>query len=410
MNIYFFSASITNSSDYVIRFFQFLLLASIVLFLLLAIYYLINIGNKYIEKSKNIIINKKLLVYFMVFFLFLIAIIGIYKSRLFIINVLTPFLLAFVLAYILNPFVSYIERKGVKRFLSVLIVYLSVILFFIILSFTLFPKIYSEIKILIEVMPYYAENLYIGIDEFYSRNSYRISFLPSELSDFYDSLNIDLEYIKRIFEGRDVGGTFSNIGRTATSFFSGVVSIILVPIITFYFLKDTYKIKKFIKKLIPKKQEKRIMEIGNDLNDILSNFVRGQLIVASFIGVVTTIALLILRVEFAILVGIIAGFANVVPYLGPIVGIIPAVFFALLDSPMKAFWVIVVFVIIQQIESGIIVPKVIGGSVGIHPPIIMLSLIIGSSLFGIIGFLIAVPSAAIIKVLSIHFYRFIKEL
>ena len=120
-------------------------------------------------------------------------------------------------------------------------------------------------------------------------------------------------------------------------------------------------------------------------------------------GVSTTIALALLKINFAFIIGMLAGLADIIPYFGPVIGIIPAVFFAILESPIKALWVIIIFTIIQQVENDIITPKVVGESVGIHPVTVMLSLIIGGRFFGILGMVLAIPVVAILKIIYSHF-------
>lgn len=177
------------------------------------------------------------------------------------------------------------------------------------------------------------------------------------------------------------------------------MNLVVIPIITFYFLNDK---NYFIKKTyltIPKKYRQDAKRLGKEIDRALGEFIRGRIIVAIFVGVSTTILLLVLRVDFALLIGMIAGAVDIIPYFGPVIGIIPAAFFALLESPVKALWVVLIFIGIQQIENNIISPKVIGEGMGIHPITIILSLIIGGGIFGILGMVFAVPVVAIVKIL-----------
>ncbi|MCD5410952.1 MAG: AI-2E family transporter, partial [Clostridiales bacterium] len=150
-----------------------------------------------------------------------------------------------------------------------------------------------------------------------------------------------------------------------------------------------------------------ILEVVRDLDEVLGGFITGQLIVAAFIAILTTIALLVLGVRFAIIVGFIAGIANVIPYFESIIGIVPGVLFALLDSPTKPLWVLGIFIAIQQIESAILSPKIVGNKVGIHPIIVVLVLLIGGKLFGVVGLITAVPLAGTIKVFCKHLMKYI---
>jgi len=181
-----------------------------------------------------------------------------------------------------------------------------------------------------------------------------------------------------------------------------------LKVLAFYFLKDTTKIKKTLILTIPKKYRVSILEVVRDLDEVLGGFITGQLIVAAFIAILTTIALLVLGVRFAIIVGFIAGIANVIPYFESIIGIVPGVLFALLDSPTKLLlWVLGIFIAIQQIESAILSPKIVGNKVGIHPIIVVLVLLIGGKLFGVVGLMIAIPLAGTIKVFCKHLMKYI---
>lgn len=136
-----------------------------------------------------------------------------------------------------------------------------------------------------------------------------------------------------------------------------------------------------------------------EINDILSNFIQGQLLTAAIIGVMETVALFIVGVKYAPILGIIGGISNIIPYFGPFIGAIPAVAVALIDSPVKVLWTVVAFVIIQQIDNMFISPKIIEGRLGLHPVTTILAVLVGEEFFGIIGMLLAVPVTAVIKVI-----------
>jgi predicted PurR-regulated permease PerM len=158
-------------------------------------------------------------------------------------------------------------------------------------------------------------------------------------------------------------------------------------------------------KSIPKGIRDQVINISRDIDNLLSRFIRGQLIIAMIVGVLSIIALVVLKVQFAFLIGTIAGVTNIIPYFGPIIGAIPAIIVALLDEPMKAIWVIIAFFIIQQTESAILSPKIVGESVGLHPVFVILVLLIGGELFGVIGLIFAIPIAASIKIILNHLVK-----
>ncbi len=395
----------TGERGHIMEFLQFLTMLAVFLLLAFSIYYLIHIGNNFLYRDKRIIIGKTQIFYFVMFFFIVLIMIGFYQIRNFLLHLAAPFLAAFAIAYILNPLASVMDRKGIKRHWGVLLIYLGIIAVVVILSISFFPRIGTEAGNLMEVLPGHIETAYGWLQSFYESNFHRIPFLPENLEGLGDMIDLDGERIGEFFMG-----AFSTLTTSFRGFFTRIINIILTPIITFYFLKDRERFKQWTIQIIPERIRGEMMMVGQELNTVLGGFVRGQLLVAIFVGTLTTISLLILRVDFAVLVGVIAGVANIIPYLGPIIGIIPATFFALLDSPVKALWVILIFTAIQQIESGILVPRVMGRRVGIHPVFVMLAMMIGSRVFGVLGLLIAVPTAATVKVLGKHFIALIKRI
>ncbi|MGI6226820.1 MAG: AI-2E family transporter, partial [Peptococcales bacterium] len=182
-------------------------------------------------------------------------------------------------------------------------------------------------------------------------------------------------------------------------FFTKIIDLILAPILAFYLLKDFDNIKDGILQLIPADYRKDLINLGQQMDKVLKNFFRGHLIVALIVGLLTTIGLSWVGMEFALVLGLVAGVFNIIPYFGPLFGIIPAVSLALLESKKKALLVFLVMTLIQQVEGNIVTPKIMGKSVGLHPLIIILVLLAGGHLFGIVGMIFAVPVTGIIKVL-----------
>lgn len=370
------------------------------LFLIFTIYYLVNIGNKYVVYRKKIKLNKKYKIVILLSIVLIILVILIYVLRNIIISILIPILWAIVLAYIINPLVNKMEKFKISRLWSVIIIYIGIILLFFVFSITIIPRITGEIKGLAETLPAYTNEIIEFFNKIYIKYLDSISNLPREFIGVEFAFS---EYLNRI--EIYIIDLFKNITEKGLNVFSNLVGIVLVPIYTFYFLKDTSYFRRKILKAVPKVIREDVINISKDINKLLNNFIRGQLIVAALVGILSTMALLILKIEFALLIGAIAGIANVIPYFGPIIGAVPGVAIALLDEPIKAIWVIVAFFTIQQIESAILQPKIVGDSVGLHPVFVILSLLIGGDLLGIAGLLFAVPIAASIRVVLNHIVR-----
>ena len=152
---------------------------------------------------------------------------------------------------------------------------------------------------------------------------------------------------------------------------SALVKTFLVMIFTFYFTVDKEKVKSFIVRNIPEKYKRDVMYVAVRINDALLEFVKGRLLMAIFVGLITMIALLIVRVDFAIIIGFVTCIADIIPYIGPFLGFLPAVLFAFMDSPMKALIVGIIFVLIQWAENNIIAPKLLGDKIGLNPLLIL---------------------------------------
>jgi predicted PurR-regulated permease PerM len=169
------------------------------------------------------------------------------------------------------------------------------------------------------------------------------------------------------------------------------------PLLGIYILMDADRLRDVFIRVMPKKYRKDISNTMDRVNNVAGRYIRGQLLISLIVGILCTVVLLILRVDFAILLGAIAGILNIIPLLGPIIGGIPAALAALFISPLKAILVILLFIAVQQIDNYVITPNVMRYQVRVHPGLIIFSLIAGGALFGFWGLLIAVPTVAILQ-------------
>lgn len=383
-----------------IYYFFLLLVAAInvlLLFLLgFAVYYLINIGNRYIEKQKTIKISKKHVYYFTMGMIISTILLILYNFRNIIFQIGPPLLWSILFAYLLNPIVNYFTKYNIGRTWAVVIVYtiISAIIFFI--SFTVAPKISNELGRLINLIPLYSKQATEFSNRLYSKID-EMQYLPPEFSGVEEALSENLMRIQNYLVN-----LLRNLTMGIFNLFSQLITLVLIPVFTFYFLKDADYFKKKLILLLPKFSRNAMIDMFKDIDILISRFIKGQLIVAAAVAFLCIIALFLIQVEFAFLIGLIAGIFNIIPYFGPIIGSVPAVIIALLDDPSKAIWVIVAFTVIQQIESAILSPKIVGESVGLHPIMVIVVLLIGNMLYGIIGMLFAVPVAASIKIVCKH--------
>lgn len=189
---------------------------------------------------------------------------------------------------------------------------------------------------------------------------------------------------------------------------------LLAFVVAFYLLQDKTlcleSCKACIKKLFKEKTAHQIIDFGNDIDGVLSGYIRGEVIDSVIIIILTSSALMLIQMDFAIIIGLISGIFNLIPYFGPIVGFGLAIFIGLLDpNPMKALYGAIAILIIQQIDGWFIVPKIVGDSVKLHPVVVLLAILIGGNLFGLLGMLLAVPVTAFIRLLIIRLFSTLSE-
>ena len=161
---------------------------------------------------------------------------------------------------------------------------------------------------------------------------------------------------------------------------------------------DFPELKMWLLSWIPDRWRSDIVGLMIEMDNSLGSFIRGQLLISAIVGILIAVGLSIMGVDFALIIGLIAGIFNIVPYFGPIIGAVPAVVFALLKSPLTAVYVVLLFAVVNQVESSIISPNILGEHVGLHPVTVIFSIISGGYLFGILGVILAVPVTSIVKV------------
>lgn len=371
-----------------------------ILLTFLVVYYLINIGNRFVDEGKRINIKNHWI------FITLGALVALYflyvfiKKNPFVKDIIVTIIISIVLAYALNPIINKLEEKGIRRLTGVLILYISIVAIFFILSFLIIPKTSQELKRLFTNLPTYFDQLSDLGDNLYDKYYSTIGILPPIFENIESIVKENIANIETVLVEGVKNFVLVIVGMT-----SKIINIVLTPILTLHFLVDKDFFVKKLKKAMPRKYKDDIIELSQTLDTSLSSFIKGRLLMSVYVGVFTTIMLLIFGIDFAIVIGFITGLFDIIPYIGPFIGYIPALFFGILESPIKAVWVSILFVVIQWGENNILAPKIIGENMGIHPLVILLSIIIGGGIFGVFGMIIAIPLVSIVKI----FYEFFKE-
>ena len=341
----------------------------------------------------NVMTRRKIVAYIVMIVLLAAAAVFLYKYREKIGRIMTPFFLAVIIAYLLHPLVVKLEVKNIPRKTGILLIYLIFTGLLASTGIFLVPELISNTKELMRTLPEIItgyQGIFNGII-----SSVRTSKWSGEIKDmiFMEVQNL----------GAAAQDYVANILKRSLNVFVNTVTMLfdflLALVIAYYFIKDADFFKSFIMSLAPRRWRNGIERTGKEINAILSNFIQGQLLTALIVGVLETIGLIIVGVKYSFILGVVGGLANVIPYFGPIIGAIPAVAVALIESPMKAVFTILVFAVVQQLDNTFISPKIIEGRLGLHPVTTIFAVLAGGEFFGILGMLIAVPVAAILRVL-----------
>ena len=307
-----------------------------------------------------------------------------------------PLFIAMAIAYLISPLMRLLNRKMRKGF-ALAITYILFTGIVGLIFFFLIPVIIDQFKVFIDKFPQYLQNLNDTIDTFF-RDSVIIASIENLTGN--EIAPPDTNVITQYFMGR-FNFEEMNLFEQATAFTRSIINIVLYlivgPILGIYILKDIDKLRRGFISIIPKKYKNQVATTMDRINHVAGRYIRGQIFISVIVGVLCTIALIVLKVDFAVLLGAVAGIFNLIPLLGPFIGAIPAALAALFISPLKALLVIILFIIIQQVDSYVISPNVMKYQVGVNPGLIIFSLIAGGALFGFWGLLIAVPTVAIVQ-------------
>ena len=306
------------------------------------------------------------------------------------IDIMKPFLLAAVLAYFLDPLVDILERRGFPRILSIAVVLLTAISSILIFLILLIPSLVSQMESLISEAPLFFDTA--------------MKFFEKELPVIFEKF----PFIKSGFDELTDQARKNSFGVAieVVSLTVALVDILLFtfvfPIITFYLLLEWDNIIAKTYSFFPKSYQKNIRSLMTEIDAVLAGFLRGQISVCLILGGLYSGALLLLGLKYAVLIGLFAGLVSFIPFFGAILGGVVSFGFALFQfwpEPFFIFFVLIIFLIGQMLESNFLTPKLVGNAVRLHPVWLMFSLSVFGTLAGVLGLIIAVPIAAVIGVI-----------
>ncbi|MFH1667441.1 MAG: AI-2E family transporter [Candidatus Komeilibacteria bacterium] len=312
--------------------------------------------------------------------LFFVVIAFLYMVR----EAIALIFIALILASALDPFVDWLRKFKIPRGVGIIVIYLLLLSIISAVIIMIIPPITAEIKLIASDFPVYYERVVDGFNYFTTNRT------DMEVAEqLQNSLNTITGNLSRAASG---------VFDTLMGIFGGIFSFFLVLVITFYFTVEEEGLKRFIMSVTPAQYQPYLMQLVSRIQRKLGYWLRGQLILSVIIFILTFVGLTVLGVEYALLLALIAGIFEVIPYMGPIIAAVPAVFLAFMQSPLKGLLVLILYIIIQQLENHIIVPKVMSKSVGINPLVVIIVLLVGGKLGGVMGMVLAVPVATAISV------------
>lgn len=305
-------------------------------------------------------------------------------------DVLLPFVLGGAVAYCLDPIADRLEKMGLSRVLATILITLIAALVFILAFLVVVPTLIDQLTGLIETAP-----------DLFARLRTTLTARFPDLLDADSQLSQSIGSIGETLQSK--GGQFLNqILSSAVGLVNVMVLIFLVPVITFYLLLDWDRMVASVEKLLPRDHTHSIRKIATEIDKTIAAFIRGQGTVCLILGIYYAVALMLVGLQFGLVVGFLAGLISFIPYIGALVGGVLAIGLALFQFWGEWVWigaVIGVFFIGQFLEGNILTPKLVGGSIGMHPVWLIFSLSAFGALFGFVGLLVAVPVAAAIGVI-----------
>ncbi|OGY45258.1 MAG: hypothetical protein A2729_00225 [Candidatus Buchananbacteria bacterium RIFCSPHIGHO2_01_FULL_39_14] len=312
----------------------------------------------------------------------------------FIRDVILMIFIALIFASLIEPLVNWLEKNKVPRGLGVLLIYLVLILFIILTVRLIIPPMIEQVALLANNFPSLWDRFTDNFNNFrqYSEERQLLDQIQSGLTGLQSGLQ------------KAASGVYSFI----ISVFRNVINFIMVLVITFYLVVQKEAVTKLFRAAAPAKYQDHLINLFLQIQKKIGDWARGQLILGLIVGVFSFVGLLFIMPKYALVLALIAGITELIPYLGPTLGAIPAVFLGFTVPPIT-FWrgiaVLILYVVIQQVENNLLVPQVMKRQVGLNPVVIIIVMLIGARIAGIIGLILAIPAATAVSVILKDFIK-----
>lgn len=309
-------------------------------------------------------------------------------------QVLTPVAAALVLSYLLDPVVTWFERRfGLARWVGTLVLFVAGLLVTTALFLLVVPLLVREVHAFAESVPGYLQRMRDTVVP-WVQSTFELQ-IPSSLHDLVNQLGADLREVASKAVA-PLGGMAGKVARKTAGMFGALGTLALIPIFTFYFLPKLHVIIRGAEELIPRRHLSWVRETASQVDGVLAAWIRGQLTVIAILAVLYSIGLSIVGIKMAVLIGVVTAVMAFIPYVGVAIGLTLAMLVCLLEytGPGQMLGVGVVFAVVQILEGLILTPRIVGEKTGLGPVGVLLALMLGGTLFGFVGVLLAVPTAA----------------
>ncbi len=319
--------------------------------------------------------------------------------------VLMPFVFSAILAYLGDPLTDKLETYRLTRTQAVIVVFLTMALIFALVLFLLIPQLEVQIANFISNLPAYAEKMNSTVLPWLNQR-FNVSLHPVNTNEL-------IAVIKSHWQnaGGVVASTMSSLSHSGGVIVTWLVNLLLIPVVTFYLLRDWDSLVAKIYDLLPRRIAPVTAKLAGEVNTVLSAFLRGQFYVMLALGGIYSVGLWLAGLDLGLLIGLLAGLVSFVPYLGAIVGITSACIAALVQyhdlTPLIG--IAIVFLVGQTLEGTVLTPKLVGDKIGLHPVAVIFSVMAGGQLFGFLGILLALPMASIIMVFLRHVHDIYRD-
>jgi len=327
---------------------------------------------------------------------FILLILGLFAGLVYLLQpILAPFLLGALCAYLGDPLVNFLMRHKINRTVAVALVFVSLTSAIVIALLLLVPVLLHQLNYVREQLPSMLQSLGNILWPWLQ------PYVGHELPDLTNALQQWVKTFDWQNAGNWLGPVWASVSKSGLAFIAWIGNMALVPVVSFYLLRDWPKLLISLRELLPRKNEAQITQLTLACHQVLGAFFRGQLLVMLALGSIYTFGLWCVGIQLALLIGLLAGLGSIVPYLGLILGLSAAIIAALVQyhDLFHVVLVLLVFGVGQLLESTVLTPILVGDKIGLHPVAVIFSILAGAQLFGFVGMLLALPVSAIILVL-----------